>query len=202
MHYNFYLDTNLAHPNSQNTITTTTSLHPTTTVSLRHFQCVRFQYQHCRTYCTVELLLFSAHSLSICFKFNGNLTVNCVVHFYDMLHLFGKAKHILYNIPHPLSPDLSTSIKISSYFFSSSPFLLPYFHIVALVFHFCNSPLCVFTSKFCWWAIWLSLLSSTLHFTALDSTNEHLVLKPNLTPITLSKLNKNQKKQQQNKLVR
>lgn len=76
---------------------------------------------------------------------------------------------------------VSFSFAVFSYCRSGFPFLP-------------QSIVCFFTSKFCWWAIWLSLLSSTLHFTALDSTNEHLVLKPNLTAITLSKLNKIQKK--------
>lgn len=103
---------------------------------------------------TKEFLLFFVFVLPIfsltlsLSRFNGNFTVKCVVHFYDMLHLFGKAKHILYNVPHPLSPDLSTSIKIFvvAFFLALFSALL---HIVALIFHFsCQSilslSLCVF----------------------------------------------------------
>lgn len=162
--------------------------------------------------------LTHTHSRSSSQSFNRkSSTMKCAVHFYDMLHSFGKAKHIFtlestvrkfsFHIP----PSFLSSNPHGFSFFSVVSFSLAFisrssewqcrsaFHFFAvhfvttsvfffaapsfslalsstLYFIFSSSP-----SLSVWEGNLLSLSSSTLHFTALNSTNECSVLKANLT---------------------
>lgn len=145
IYYNFYLDTNLAHHI------------PKRFRALAHFTrpFIRSAELIDKLLVLILCALFvSAFSLGRCRRRRlqcGNLTVKCVVHLYDMLHLFGKAKHIFVSL-HTLSPDLPTSI-LSVYFAEQFFFLLLLRSIRIHFYSFCRSD----------FAIFLRLCSSSAH---------------------------------------
>lgn len=137
-----------------------------------------------------------------------------VVHFYDMLHLFLAMLSIfLLSFPHPLLLDLSISIYNGDFFFflfrchNIIPFLWSFLFVLFFLilsfwffpfFSISLNPLYFFLplSSFFFWQI--CCLCRRQHFILPHwiSTNEHSVLIPNLTAITLSE----PKKKQSNKI--